>query len=132
MLAEYTGRFYGPAFQYGELLVGDDTSGARTLSAWKKKIRDLWGGVRITNVVADIPGAFCVVGDSIQVTVELSAKGLSAEDLSVEVQFGNAGPDGWISDRTSFPLAPLESSSDRHYYKAGIDGTTTYLHRYVW
>jgi len=44
------------------------------------------------------------VGDSIEVSAKLRAPGLSAEDLSVEAQFGEASGDDWLSGRTSTVL----------------------------
>jgi len=105
MLAEYASRFYMPCMEYAGKLSADSYAGAKELASWKARVREHWDKVRITSVEAGLPDdETCSVGDVIPVRVTVEAPGLAAADLAVEVQYGAAGRDGWIKDRTSIAL----------------------------
>ncbi|HOF67588.1 MAG TPA: alpha-glucan family phosphorylase [Candidatus Fermentibacter daniensis] len=106
MLAEYSDRYYIPAFDGWEALAADSWAGAKELSAWKDRIRSAWRTVRVERVESpgeDIP---VTVGDVVPVKVVMYADGLEPGDLSVEIRSGlyrgDEGPEDTMSDRMSF------------------------------
>ena len=50
MLYEYTQRFYLPAAMRSTHLAAEGAAGAKALAAWKARVRDAWGNVRIDSV----------------------------------------------------------------------------------
>jgi starch phosphorylase len=104
MLAEYTSRFYIPAYKGTEKLSKNSYSGARELAAWMEKIRENWHSVRIESVESEMENGTCEVGDPIPVKVILRAGGLEPDDLLVEIQHGRIEYDGWLTERESVQL----------------------------
>jgi len=105
MLAEYTSRFYVPAYIGTEKLSENNYSGARELAAWMEKIRENWHSVRIESVESRIENDTCEVGNPIPVEVVLRAPGLEPDDLLVEIQHGRIEHDVWLTERESVRLA---------------------------
>ena len=104
MVAEYTSKFYIPAYKGTEKLSKNSYSGARELAAWMEKIRENWHSVRIESVESEISNSMCEVGDPIPVKVILRAVGLEPDDLLVEIQHGRIEHDGWLTERESVRL----------------------------
>jgi len=100
MLAEYTERYYIPAFENWEALAANSWAGVRELASWKAKVREGWGSVRIVGVESPPPDSVLTVGDSVPVTVRLEADGLDPLDLSVEIHVGRLSPEGRLEDRS--------------------------------
>ena len=105
MAAEYTNDYYMPALSFSRSLGLNNMEGARELANWKEAVREKWHGINIEGVDPLETGKTLTVGDTIEVTARLRAPGLSAGDLSVEAQFGEASGDDWLSSRTSTILA---------------------------
>ncbi len=106
MLAEYVEGYYLPALSRTRSLEADDSADCRALAAWKNSVRSAWKDIRITDVTADAGADTFTVGDCIPLTVTVFTGGLSPSDLAVEVQHGNAGGDGYITERSTTPLSP--------------------------
>jgi starch phosphorylase len=122
MLADYTSRFYVPSMEYAGKLSENSFVGARDLARWKKRIRQHWDRIRITGVTAELPDdGCCSVGDIIPVTVSIEAPELEAADLAVEVQYGTAGRDGWIEDRTSVTLEQSSRNAESLDFSGSIE-----------
>jgi len=86
MAMDYLRESYSPAARQGRRLQADNQSGARELSAWKKRIAEAWPQVNawLMNTVAS---AICS-GESLPIEVKVSLNGLSAEDIVVECLIG--------------------------------------------
>ncbi len=126
MLAEYLDRFYMPSYEYVQSLSANDFLGARELASWKSGIREHWDAIEITEVSADIPpGGFCSVGQIIPITVKIDAQGFEPEDLAVEIHFGTAGSDEWITDRLSIMLEHSERNEQSFVFKGSIECLTS-------
>jgi glycogen phosphorylase len=104
MAAEYTAGYYMPALRFARSLTDENLDGVRELANWKEAVREKWQGIVIEGVDSEGMSDELTVGDSIGLTARLRAPGLSAGDLSVEVQFGEASGDGWLSERSSSRL----------------------------
>ncbi len=106
MLAEYSDRYYIPAFEGWDALASDSWAGARELSSWKEKVRGAWPSVRIERVESPDGEHPLTVGDQVPVKVVLAASGLEPDDMSVEIHsgmfMGEEGLDASRSDRISF------------------------------
>lgn len=111
MVAEYLEDYYIPALSRSRALDSHGSEGCRAFADWKNRVRSAWKDIRIMEVTADAGADTFTVGDSIPVTVSVFTGGLSPHDLAVEIQHGNAGGDGYISERKTTRLSP--SGEDR-------------------
>lgn len=95
MVQEYAERFYLPAHRAGRRLVEDRFAGAKSLAAWRAAVTANWPRVsmRVDGVEKreDV-----LVGGSVGVTVRAALGDLTAEDVSVEVYFGQFDSAGEI------------------------------------
>lgn len=105
MLAEYTDRFYIPAYEGWEALAADSGAGARDLSAWKARVRAAWPSVAIERVDSPDEEHTVTVGDVIPVRVVISAQGLDPDDLAVEVHSGIVTGDKVLGKTSSERIA---------------------------
>ncbi|MCK5841899.1 MAG: alpha-glucan family phosphorylase [Candidatus Sabulitectum sp.] len=104
MVAQYTDNYYMPALDFSRSLGLNHMEGAKELANWKEAVREKWHGITIDSVDPQETDKTLTVGDTIKITARLRAPGLSADDLSVETQFGEASGDNWLSGRTSTVL----------------------------
>lgn len=123
MVAEYTDNYYMPALNFSRSLGSDNMEGARELANWKEAIREKWQGITIDGVDPQETDKTLTVGDTIKVTARLRAPGLSADDLSVETQFGEASGDDWLSGRTSTVLKFSHEENGVIFFKGSISCT---------
>lgn len=104
MAAEYTGNYYMPALDFSRSIADNNMEGVRDLANWKEAVREKWYAISIESVKAENLTDTMTVGDTVKLTARLKAPGLSADDLSVETQFGLASGDGWLTGRESSRL----------------------------
>lgn len=104
MAAEYTNSYYMPALEFSRSISENNMDGVRDLANWKEAVREKWHHISIEGVDAKNLTDTMTVGDRIEITARLKAPGLSADDLSVETQFGQASGDGWLTGRESSRL----------------------------
>lgn len=88
MMDEYEKRFYLPAAKRFNELIKDDANEARSLAAQRKRLRSLWGQIRIRPPQKDKEGAFRV-GDDFLVTADVHLGELRPDEVSVEIYYGN-------------------------------------------
>ena len=88
MVKEYTTRFYVPQICLGMQVEQDSYARARVLASWKERIRRSWPGLEI--VVEGRRDGQLSLGEGVDIHAWVRADGLKAEDLSVELVFGQA------------------------------------------
>jgi len=86
MLGEYVGKFYAPAARQWHRQSADGFAGARTLAAWKTKVRAAWPKVALRRI--DNPKRRIGFGDHVRFEVAVRLDGLAPEDVTVELLFG--------------------------------------------
>ncbi len=123
MVAEYTNNYYMPALSFSRTLGVNNMEGAKELANWKEAVREKWHGIAIEGVDPEETNETLTVGDKIEVTARLRAPGLSADDLSVETQFGEASGDNWLSGRTSTVLQFTHEENGVLFFKGSISCT---------
>jgi starch phosphorylase len=111
-LRDYTEGAYLPAHDYSTALAAEGWEPARKLAAWRTKVNRAWDSIRIEEVEAEVPEEGCLVGDSVPVTVRVSAPGLKGEDLYVEALYGTLGGRGGLENRHSSRLVPRGREGD--------------------
>ena len=88
MLMDYVRKFYWPAQQQRRKLEANDCALARSLSEWKKRVRDTWPGVNIQLMLQ--PPAHLYHDQNIVLRVRANLNGLQAEDVKLECLLGRS------------------------------------------
>jgi len=86
MLGEYIGKFYTPAARQWHRHQSDNFAGARTLAAWKTKVRKAWPKIVLRR--ADSPKKRIDFGEKVRFEVAVHLEGLTPADITVELLFG--------------------------------------------
>ncbi len=87
MVREYAERFYVPAIQLAETMMSDELSRAKSLAAWKQKVRDAWPSVGVKVVTVKSPDEV-QVGDVVVVEALVHLGALVPDDVAVELYYG--------------------------------------------
>ncbi len=88
MLNQYVEMFYRPAAGQHKRYTGESYAGARTVAAWKARVRAAWPGV-LGRHVDPLP-ARLEFGSRARVEVGGQLNGLSADDVAVEMLLGRS------------------------------------------
>jgi glycogen phosphorylase len=83
MLGEYVSKFYLPASRQGYRYAEHGFEGAKTVAAWKARVRAAWPGVTARRI--DAPKGRIAFGESIPVDVAVKLNGLAPADVRVEL-----------------------------------------------
>ncbi len=97
MVQEYTESFYMPAHSRSLYLGADGARRARSLAAWKDRMRRSWPEVRVESVENHSPVTL-PVGQPIQARVRVHLGSLTPDDVAVELYHGRINSDGQIVD----------------------------------
>jgi starch phosphorylase len=132
MVREYTERFYLPAAERQGRLTADGMACARSLAAWKDRVRDQWSKVRIESVTSGSLDE-AQVNSEIKAQAEVSLGGLTPDDVSIELYVGLVNADGEIIGARAIPMLPVGGAGDGSYrfevssvacHRSGLHGFT--------
>ena len=87
---EYVAKCYLPAVQQGRRYAENDFAIARSIAAWKSRVRQAWPQVTIRRL--DTPKKRIQFGDSLRIEVALGLNHLNPEDVVVELLVSKSGP----------------------------------------
>jgi starch phosphorylase len=79
---DYSVLFYGPAARRGRQLAGDGYAAARSLAAWKLKVRAAWPGVALR--LTSTAGNRIEFNSSVMLEVDVTLNGLLPGDIRLE------------------------------------------------
>jgi phosphorylase/glycogen(starch) synthase len=89
MLDDYQHKFYNKLIERSNLIKKDDYQLARDIESWKKKMRDGWHHLEVKRIaVPDAARRALGLGDDFIAEIELKLNGIKAEDLGIDVLFG--------------------------------------------
>jgi starch phosphorylase len=133
MVREYTERCYLPSAARGQRLWAEDQHRAKALAAWKAKIRQQWGRIRIDRVWTERPdGEDLKVGDQLQVQAEVYLGELKPTDVSVQLYYGPVSASNLIEDGRALSTLIAQSKGRGKYVFAGaIPCRTSGQHGYA-
>jgi starch phosphorylase len=133
MVREYTERCYLPSAARRERLWAEDQQRAKTLAAWKAKIHQQWGQIRIARVWTERPdGEDLKVGDQLQVQAEVYLGELKPTDVSVQLYYGPVDASNMIENGQPLPTLIAQSKGKGKYIFAGaIPCRTSGQHGYA-
>jgi len=112
MLKEYTTRYYVPAIQEGIKIAQNNYEEARTLAAWKDKVRQAWP--RLELYVEGQRDGQLSLGQVVDVRAWVRTDRLSPKDLAIELVYGEAR-DEQIVIQHALPMAYTKQELDRSY-----------------
>ncbi|HLG65454.1 MAG TPA: alpha-glucan family phosphorylase [Ktedonosporobacter sp.] len=114
MVKEYTTRYYIPAIQQNMQIVQNHYEQARTLAAWKERIRRQWHSLEL--YVDGRREGQLSLGEAIEVRAWVRVAELTPDDLCVELVYGNAKDEQVVPEHT-LPMS---------YTKRELDGSYRY------
>jgi starch phosphorylase len=92
MLGEYVSKYYIPASRQGHRFAQNGYEPAKSLAAWKAKVRAAWSGVAARR--ADTPRQRIQFGESLSVEVAVKLNGLAPGDVCVELLLSRGSHEG--------------------------------------
>ena len=116
MVSKYESLFYAPAAKRLESLTSDNAKEAVVLSTQYKRLRELWGNIKIEPPVRETDGAYRV-GDSFSVTAAARLGELRPDEVSIELYYG--------------PMKTVDTISESHFKEMTVkedQGNGTYLY----
>jgi len=109
MVREYVTRLYVPATTFERRLTADGFAAARSLAAWKSRVRAAWPGVTVAHVDAGGVDAVPQVGDELHVRALVHLGGLSPDDVEVQLVYGRSHEGDDLTDVRHEALAVDEA-----------------------
>ena len=104
MVRDYVVELYEPAAAQGAAMSESGFARARTLAAWKARIRAAWEDVRVIEVEGDERAAD--VGEGREVTATIRLGRLQTEDIAVQLAHGRVGANGELVDPSLIKMEP--------------------------
>ncbi|MCI1661359.1 MAG: alpha-glucan family phosphorylase [Actinomyces sp.] len=120
MVRDYVERLYVPVSDAHNVLDVPGHEAARSLASWKAKVRSQWGEVRVDYVEAHLPDV-AQIGDSAEITAQVSLGALSPQDVTVEVLAGRVGADDEIHDFSTTELPPVDAVGEGRWVFRGSE-----------
>jgi len=116
MLGEYVSKYYLPASRQGHCYGDNGFEVAKSIAAWKARVRAAWPGVAARRL--DAPKTRIAFGESVPVEVAVKLNGLAPADVCVELLLSRSLRD---------------SAQVRHAHQLAVEGTLsdTGEHRYT-
>ncbi len=94
MIRDYQERFYAPQAERGKQLKADDFKLAREMVTWKSKIAEKWEDIEVKELeIADGITNAIRIGEDYPARVVLDLKGLSPDEIGVEIVMTENGKD---------------------------------------
>ena len=120
MVREYTERFYIPCTLRRAALRADARKHSIALTAWKDKVRAAWARVHFTDVKSG-PTENLPYGTALQVTADLFLDVLGADDVTVELFYGDVDPAGNIPEGKTVAMRCTDTlGNNLHRYVGAI------------
>ena len=114
MVGEYVAKCYVPAAQQGRRYTENQFEGARSIAAWKARVRQAWPGVAIRRL--DTPKKRIQYGDSLRIGAALKLNRLNPEDVVVELLVSRLGLRGEEEvTRYRFAAQGADAAGEHHF-----------------
>ncbi|MBM4039043.1 MAG: glycosyltransferase family 1 protein [Planctomycetes bacterium] len=131
MVQDYTEQFYVPGIARGRRLLADGLGRARDLVAWKQRLRERWGKIRLLDILAAPPDEF-QAGDQFPVRVRLALGDLKPQEVTVQLYMGRLDAQRRIIEPAIIEMAC--EGGEKHgewLYAAQVACRTAGRHGYV-
>jgi starch phosphorylase len=118
MVREYARRFYVPAIQLTHKLTDADLAAAKSLTAWKDRVRGAWGQVAVRDVKLESEDEVAV-GEPVKVSAVVQLGALAPDDVAVELYHGPTGGGHELARGSIVRMRPVERAGDGMWRFAG-------------
>jgi len=89
MLDDYQARYYNKLITRSREIKEDDFRLAKSIDAWKSKIRSGWSHLEVKRIAVPDPARKTLaLGDEFVAEIELKLNGIKAADLGIDILFG--------------------------------------------
>jgi starch phosphorylase len=129
MVSEYADRFYVPAAHSGRARTADDLAGAREVSAWIRRVREAWDGVKVVEVTQE-DGDQLLVGEEVPVRARVRLGDLEPADVAVELVHGPLDAADRVQASAACLLALHESGDGEAVYEGTLAPDRSGLYGY--
>ena len=117
MVKEYYEKFYVPANNYSLGLAEPDK--VQALAVWRKKIKDNWYRVSITDTTPTPENAISM-GEPVKFTARVNLGGLVPDDVQVELYLGQRGTLGGIVKEKSIAMTCTGQADNAYTYEVSM------------
>jgi starch phosphorylase len=112
MVGQYVDNFYLKAARRGREMTMDDCAAAKTVAAWKARVRSAWSGVQARRL--DTPPRRLPFGTSFRIEVAVALNGLAPEDVTAEIIMERAELDAGDAAPRAHRLAHVRKLEGSH------------------
>ncbi|MDQ2837345.1 MAG: alpha-glucan family phosphorylase [Actinomycetota bacterium] len=109
MVTDYVRRLYAPAAAAAAVMVADEFSAAKQLSAWKSWVTGAWKDVAVRHVESHVEGDPSL-GGLLQLRADIALSGLRSSDVQVQAVYGSVDADNRL---TTIEVLPLTLAEER-------------------
>jgi starch phosphorylase len=88
MVQEYFENYYKAAVEKRQIFAEKKWNNAKELAAWKEKMHNNWGNIRLVDLVNPDNSKPVFVGEELSISAELSLGELTPQDVEVQVYYG--------------------------------------------
>jgi starch phosphorylase len=121
MVSDYVERLYVPAAVSARQMDGPKYEGAKELAAWKQRVHQHWGEVRVDHVESGGLGDVPQLGEVLRVRAYVSLGELSPDDVDVQVVHGRVSETDDLTDVVAESLEHCETyEAGRHQFAGEI------------
>jgi starch phosphorylase len=118
MVREYSRRFYVSGIKLSHALMENDLAAARSLTAWKGRVRDAWPQVAVRDVRLESRDEVAV-GEAVHVTALVQLGALTPADVAVELYHGPTNGGHELANGRVVRMTPTERAADGQWRYAG-------------
>jgi starch phosphorylase len=119
MLEEYTRKFYVPTSASYEKIVKDNFKEAKNKTAWQENLKRNWSKIKVEKTEDNITEELSIEKNiSVKATLTLP-KGISADDVAVQIFLGHLSPKNVMSDMSSIDMKLVSKENDTTYVYEG-------------
>ncbi|MGI8774050.1 MAG: alpha-glucan family phosphorylase [Actinomycetota bacterium] len=129
MVRDYVEQLYLPSAEHSRRMTEKDHTAARSLAAWKAKVKEAWPQVRVIDVEGDITAAD--LGDVRTISATVHVGSLSTDDVCVELAHGPVGANGELIEPCFQKMQPEYCEGGTCTYKERFNAGKTGLYGYA-
>ena len=120
MLTDYMNQYYVPQAERAGKIIADDYAFARSIAAWKKKVRREWDNVEVISQTLPDTSYDLSMNNEYQAEVVLSLGDLQSEDVGVETIFAQIDVHGRLHISEVREHTPVEFNDGVCKYRVSI------------
>ncbi|MCD4789250.1 MAG: alpha-glucan family phosphorylase [Bacteroidales bacterium] len=132
MLDDYFEKFYNKIFKRSRIVRADNYKQAKKINAWKQEINKKWKGVEVVSVkIPDSSVKPLNLGDDFIAEVTLNTNGIPADNIGVDIVFGQKEHDQVKSIVHKEELKLIKNTATKAIFKCSIVATITGVYDYA-